>query len=262
RAALACSERHGPMQIRSDGGEARRGSGPPAGSPPRSGYTPITGPFTRSAALLPPPRAHQPAAAALVLAVVCAQAGAVPPVARALPRVVRVAVRRAPLPEVAPAALAAPAVPAVGTGGAAPEGAERLHAPARRAALRARRRSPPGPSRRRGLRHHTRRKPSRRHARAFVLLHPLVCVGERRTPPVAHCHGTRSARGILPHLSFLPATHDSTRGAGAKKRRRSVQRLPDLARASLAARRGRSARARCPDRGMVDEVAPGAVLLH
>src|SRR2546428_3827286 len=110
---------------------------------------------SRRAVALPPPGAHQLAAAALVLAVVGAQPGAVAPVIGALARVVLVAMRRAPVPEVAAAALAAPAVAPVGARSAAPEGPERLQAPAGRAALRARRR-PRGPadSSRRGRFHH------------------------------------------------------------------------------------------------------------
>src|SRR5438093_7682717 len=104
------------------------GSRPPAAA---------TASSARRAAALPAPGAHQPAAAALVLAVVGAQPGAVPAVVGALARVVRVAVRRAPAPEVAPPALAAPAVEPVGAGSTAPEGTARLQALAGGAALHA-----------------------------------------------------------------------------------------------------------------------------
>src|SRR5437667_9429660 len=111
----------------SDGPRTRRRISPrpqPASSP-------------RAAAALPAPGAHQAAAAALVLAVVGAQPGAVLAVVGALPRVVGVAVRRTPVPEVAAPALAAPAVEPVGAGSTAPEGADRLQALAGGAALHA-----------------------------------------------------------------------------------------------------------------------------
>src|SRR5437899_2715036 len=155
-----------------------------------------------SPAALPSPGAHQLAAAALVLAVVCAQPGAVPPVIGALPRVVRVAVRRAPVPEVAAAAVTAPAVAPVGAGSTAPEGAERLHTLAGRAALHARRgpRGPAAAPRRGSLRHHA---PSRAGGvpEHFLLLHPRNCVRAARPACVALPRDASGAR----HSASPPA---------------------------------------------------------
>src|SRR6266850_838983 len=86
----------------------------------------------------PRPGPHQLAPAALVLAVVLTQPLAVLSVVRALAAVVGVPVRGAPVPEVACLARAAPAIAAVGTRGASPEGGERLRPVADLAALRAR----------------------------------------------------------------------------------------------------------------------------
>src|SRR5881409_2372681 len=130
------------MQIA--GGRTRR---PARASPrPRLSYAPVrVASSPCSAAALPAPGAHQLAAAALVFAVV-----------GALPRVVRVAVRGAPAPEVAAPALAAPAVAPVGAGSTPPEGTERLHTLACRAALHAWRgpRGPTGAPRGGKFRHH------------------------------------------------------------------------------------------------------------
>src|SRR5262249_14534545 len=73
--------------------------------------------------------------APLVFAIVCPQAFAVPAIVDPLPAVVRVAVVGAPLPEVARAAGAAPAVATVPAPGPAPESACGLPPPARGPAL-------------------------------------------------------------------------------------------------------------------------------
>src|SRR5437870_8708735 len=122
------------------GGTPRRPRRPSGGCARSSGSrrrAAATASSPRAAAALPAPGAHQAAAATLILAVVGAQAGAVLAVVGALPRVVRVAVRRTPAPEVAPPALAAPAVEPVGAGSTAPEGTARLQALAGGAALHA-----------------------------------------------------------------------------------------------------------------------------
>src|SRR5438093_7549243 len=179
------------------------GSRPPAAA---------TASSARRAAALPAPGAHQPAAAALVLAVVGAQPGAVPAVVGALARVVRVAVRRAPAPEVAAPALAAPAVEPVGAGSTAPEGAERLQALAGGAALHAPRgpRGPAGASR--GGRLHRFYYYARRAGpvpEAFVLLPPRNCA-----------RAARPACGALPREaagawhSASPPAPDAVRVSG------------------------------------------------
>ena len=124
------------------------------------------------AATLPASVPHELAAAALVLAVVGAQPLAISPVVRALARVVHVTVGGAPAPEVAAAAGAAPAVTPVGAGRAAPEGAQRLQALARRAALGAPRRprGSTGPSFGGRLRHRPVRERSTHRASVICIV--------------------------------------------------------------------------------------------
>src|SRR5437879_2559602 len=138
-------------------------------------------------------------AAALVREAVGAQPGAVLAVVGALPRVVRVAVRRTPVPEVAAPALAAPAVETVGAGSTAPEGAARLQALAGGAALHAPGgpRGPAGASRGGRLHRFLLCPPSRCRARGILYCCLREIARGRRARPVAHCHGRRPARGIL-----------------------------------------------------------------